>query len=65
MMQVVVLFIEGHPVSYRIAKMLVERDAIVVEVVDDSPGLPGTILLHQGLRNIPVVESQDGLDVMR
>jgi hypothetical protein len=63
--EVVVLFVQRHPVSDSVAEMLVERGAVVVEVVDDSSRLPRPVLLDESLRNIPVVERQDWLDVVR
>ena len=64
MLGVEILLVERDPVLYPIAESLIERNAIVVKVSDDLSRLPGPILVHQGLGNVPVIKCQNRLDVM-
>ena len=64
MLEVEILLVERDPVLYSIAESLIEGNAIVVKVSNDLSRLPGPILVHQALGNVPVIKCQNRLDVM-
>ena len=59
-----ILLVEGHPVLDLLPERLEEQTGVPIEVLDDLPAFPATVFVLKRLRQIPMIEGDDRLDIV-
>ena len=59
-----ILFVKSYPILYSISKVFKENLCIIQEIINYFSGFPASILILQYLRQIPVIDRDNGFNIV-